>query len=312
MRKLSLQFVRRAIVTNWPIKVTALVLSTVLWASFAAEEPTTQLVPVRVEIVPPAGRSLTSTVPPVQALYAGSARELIKLYTSPPIVRKEIPDTLTGTTYPIHLTPEDLTIGHGVDAKAQDVQPRTFVVELDDLAQRTVPVTARVVISPDSGFAILGGVAVVPGSVTVRGSDAAIRTVRDVPTVPMQLNGVTEPVHREVELDTTHLGGARVSPSTVDVTADVVAMSERVLMGIPVVVQSDRGGNWVTDPPAVMVAVRGPSARIARLTRDSLTVLATPSGTGTPEVVHVTVMQPAGLAATATPDTVVVQRRGRG
>ena len=42
--------IRQAIVTNWPIKVTALAVAAVLWAALSAEEPATQFIPVRIEI----------------------------------------------------------------------------------------------------------------------------------------------------------------------------------------------------------------------------------------------------------------------
>ena len=70
--------------SNWPIKVTALGLATVLWAAVSAEEPTTQLVPIRLDIQTPTTKTLLQEVPPIRALYAGSARELIKLLTSAP------------------------------------------------------------------------------------------------------------------------------------------------------------------------------------------------------------------------------------
>ncbi len=38
--------IKQAIVTNWPIKLTALALATVLWAALSAEQPATHLVPV--------------------------------------------------------------------------------------------------------------------------------------------------------------------------------------------------------------------------------------------------------------------------
>jgi hypothetical protein len=66
---------------------------------------------------------------------------------------------------------------------------------------------------------------------------------------------------------------------------------------------------WLTDPPAVIVTVRGPSTRLARLTRDSVTVVATPVGVGEqPEVVRLEVVPPNGLTGVATPDTAVVSR----
>ena len=73
--------IRAAILVNWPAKLTALLLSGVLWAAVAAEEPTTQLVPVTLEVEPPHGRRMSTKLPPVQAEYVGSTRELINLYS---------------------------------------------------------------------------------------------------------------------------------------------------------------------------------------------------------------------------------------
>ena len=98
----------------------------------------------------------------------------------------------------------------------------------------------------------------------------------------------------------------------VEISADVGAVSERVLMGVPVVVRGEPGVSWSSDPPAVIVTVRGPTVRLLRLTRDSLDVGALPSGRGGPETVQLHVGTPAGIEARATPDTAVVQRRVRG
>ncbi len=70
--------------SNWPIKVTALGLATVLWAAVSAEEPTTQLVPIRLDIQTPTTKTLLQDIPPIRGLYAGSARELIKLLARHP------------------------------------------------------------------------------------------------------------------------------------------------------------------------------------------------------------------------------------
>ena len=177
--------IRSAIVTNWPIKLTALVLSGVLWAAVAAEEPTTQIVPVNLAIQPPPGRTLRGPLPAVQAIYVGATRELIKLYSSPPTIRKVIPDTLSGNEYTITLSPEDLAASRSANVRPEDVQPRTITVMLDEVARRTARVTPRVTIAPDSGYSVQGGIAVVPSSVTVYGPESAIRNIESVPTIPI-------------------------------------------------------------------------------------------------------------------------------
>lgn len=302
---------RSAVVVNWPIKLTALVLSTVLWAAVAAEEPTTQLVPVTLIVEPPPGRTLTRALPAVQALYAGSARELIQLYGSPPVARKAIPDTLSGAEYMLELAPGDLRIARDIEATAQDVQPRVITVALDDVVTREVEVVSRVRVSPDTGYALTGGVSLSPRSVTLRGPEAAVRPLERVYTVSRNITGVTAPLRQTVPIDTSGFGVARVTPRTVTVTAEVMPISERVLMGVPVTVRADRG-QWTVTPPAVIVTVRGPNGRLVRLTRDSVEVVAVPTGDGTAETVALQAVPPEGLEVVLTPDSVMVERRAGG
>ncbi len=84
---------------------------------------------------------------------------------------------------------------------------------------------------------------------------------------------------------------------------------ERVIMGVPVSVPDGRsGGRWSSDPPAVIVTVRGPRQRVTRLTRDSVRVAAPASHGDEPGTVRLTVSPPSGVEATVTPDTAFIRR----
>ncbi len=302
---------RAALVTNWPIKLTSLALAAVLWAAVAAEEPTTQLVPVNLLVEPPEGRALTRPLPPVKALYAGPARELIKLYGTPPVITAVIPDTLTGSSYVLELSPGELKMVQKANVQPQDVQPRRIEVTLDAVSHRTVPVVSRVTITPDTGFAVVGGLALSPSSLLVRGPDAVVARIAAVTTVPLEITAVRGPVRRTVLIDTETLGVAQVSKHEVEVSAEIEAVSERALLDVPVAVRGDRNA-WMVDPPTVLVTLRGPAARVAQLSKDSVTVVAQPTGAARRETVRLSLVTPAGIEATARPDTVRITRRGDG
>ncbi len=291
------------------MKIAAIVLAAILWAATAAQEPATDLVDVRLEVQPPPGRALAAELPPVKALYAGRARDLIKLYAQPPVITKELPDTLTGSVYLLELSLADLAVIDNADVSPQDIQPRTISVQLDDVFQRTVPVVPRVSVVPDSGYEQFGGVAVVPGSVIVRGPQALVRATDELFTVPLELVEATEPATQTVPIDTSALGILRLSHSEVQVSVDVDAVSDQVVMGVSVVVRSAQGGNWISDPPAVMVTVHGRAARLDQITRDSIRVVAEITGVQRRIVVELGVIPPAGMTARATPDSATIRRR---
>ncbi len=298
------------VLANWPIKLTALVLAAVLWAAVAAEEPTTQLVPVSLVVQTPEGRALTTPLPPVKALYAGSARELIKLYGSPPTIIKTIPDTVMGSEYALELRPEDLMVDGRVDAQVQDIQPRTIRVRLEDVARRTVPIVPRVRIVPDSGYTVTGGVAVVPSSVIVRGPEGRVRRIEEIKTLPVEIVGARGPLRRSVQLDTVGFGTVQVLPASVEISASIEAVSERLLLEVPVALKGV-GAGWVSEPAEVIVTLRGPASRVAQLPRDSVTVIALVEAPRVGTKVPLQVIAPAGIQGLAVPDSVDLKRRAR-
>ncbi len=294
---------------NWPIKLTALVLSAVLWAVVTAEEPTTQIVPVALELGLPEGRALAGALPQVQALYAGSSRELFKLYGESPTINKLLPDTLQGSTFILELATSDLVTPPGADVNAVEVQPRLIQVQLDDAMERRVPVVSQVVVGADSGFAVVGRPRMVPESVTVRGPLAQVQRIRSIPTEAISLTGLRASTRRVVRLDGQSLGLAQAVPAAVDVVVEVGEITTRLLVGIPVVIRADRPGAWIADPPAVAVTVRGVTSRLALLTRDSVQAVALISGATTSELARVAVTAPSGISSVASPDSVTVRRR---
>jgi YbbR domain-containing protein len=296
--------VKRAIAANWPIKVTALALATVLWAAVAAEEPTTQLIPISVTVTTPANRTLTQQLPPVQAVYEGSARELIKLYTSPPLIRIVVPDTLSESVYTFDLSPQDVILAADADVALRDVIPQRLTIVLDDEAQRRVPVVPRVTLQTDSGFVVTGPVTAVPESVLVIGPEAQVRRIGRVYTDSLAIRRVRESVTRTIPIDTTAFGVVRLSQHEVEVQAAVEAVAERTIAGVPVVIAS---GVWASIPSTVQLHVTGPAALVRALTGDRFIVTAD-STTSEGEMVSVQVVAPEGVTATVSPDSVQARR----
>ncbi|MFQ6045711.1 MAG: hypothetical protein ACE5PT_05030 [Gemmatimonadales bacterium] len=291
------------------MKLTAVLLAAVLWAATAAQEPTTQLVQVALEVQPPEGRALRRSLPYVQALFAGSTRELIKLFAHPPVIRKEIPDTVQGSEYIVELDLADLVVTGDANVTPQDVQPRMITVQLDALAQRTLPVVPRVRVRPDSGFGLYTGIAVAPSSLLVRGPEIRVSTMNALYTLPLEITEVRQPVRRSLAIDTTGLAPVRLSRYSVDVSADVGPISTRTLSQVPVEVRSERGRRWSPTPSVVTLMLRGATARLAGIDPDSVSVVAMVVGSAREQVVPLSVIAPPGISARPVPDSVVVRRR---
>jgi hypothetical protein len=137
------RWLKAALTERLGYKAAALFFAVVVWLVVSAEEPSEEVVPVRLEASFDSARVLTSTRPELRALVAGRARDLIKLYEKPPVVRRVVTDDAPDSVA-VDLRPTDVYIPPDVDAVVRDVQPRTLVLVFDVTSTRRVPVANKV------------------------------------------------------------------------------------------------------------------------------------------------------------------------
>src|SRR6516162_9503641 len=72
------------------LKITAVFIAVVMWFVVNAKEPQIDLVPVRFTPVLDSSLVMRDQVPQISAIVAGSPKELIKLSSSLPVIRRSI------------------------------------------------------------------------------------------------------------------------------------------------------------------------------------------------------------------------------
>lgn len=202
-----------------PFKIAAIFFALVLWLVVSAEEPTQDLVPVRFQPVVDSGMTLVSAPQEVRALVVGRAREVLQLYSRPPVISR-IVHADVGDTVVIELRPEDVDLPPDAGAIVRDVQPRRVMLRFASTMQRELPVQSLLDITADTGFRISGPPVFEPESVLVTGDRRVVPTLAGVPTVAAHL-AVRDSVAIRVALDTARLG-VRARPSSVLVRIPVV------------------------------------------------------------------------------------------
>ena len=210
------RFLKAALTERLGYKAAALFFAVVLWLVVSAEEPSEEVVPVKLEASFDTARVLTSTRPELRALVAGRARDLIKLYEKPPVVRRAVTDDAPDSVA-VDLRPADVYIPPDVDAVVRDIQPRTLVLVFDVTSTRRVPVAnkVRVAIADRGGMTATRLTRVVPDSVTITGPRRVVNTVRFVSTVDQTVT-VHDTGDFVIPLDVKRLAaGVRVQPTEV-------------------------------------------------------------------------------------------------
>lgn len=203
---------------NWPLKIGALVLSTILWVYVAAEQPTSKFIDVVVELDMPPELALARPSPQVRAAVTGPWREVTKLYDIPLIVHIAVPASAGPPRWQAVLVPSDVQVPHEARVTIQDVEPRGLELDIDRLVRRDVPVAARATVEPELGFVLARPVTVTPGTVRISGPRALVAAVDSFMTEAVEIRGVTGAFERVVRLDTVGHSLLRVSPREVTVS----------------------------------------------------------------------------------------------
>ena len=200
------------------LKSTAVFLAIVLWFVVNAKEPQIELVTVRfAPTLLDSSLVLRDSLPRFQAIVAGSPKELIKLNSSAPMIRRQVtadsPDTLV-----IDLRPEDVILPPGVDAVVRDLQPRSATLRFEPTATRRVPIgPASIEITTLGPTAGSVHPQFDPETVQISGPRHLILGIKSVRTVRTTIPFPDSLAHL-VDIDTSALGsGIRVRPAQVKV-----------------------------------------------------------------------------------------------
>lgn len=196
------------------LKALAVFLAVILWFVVNAKEPQLELVPVRFTPVLDSTLVLRDQLPQLQAIVAGPPRELIKLNSDPPVIRRTIaadsPDTVV-----MDLRPSDVTLPDGVDAVVRDVQPRSVTLRFESTSRKKVPVHSAIDIATVTWP---GPIATEfePEVVELSGPRHLLLGIPSVRTVRTTLPYPDSLPHL-VDIDTTGFGPVRVKPNQVKV-----------------------------------------------------------------------------------------------
>lgn len=129
MRRRLQNVVVAAFTERLPQKAAALFFALVLWVIVRSEEPVERVVPVHVSFLleTDSGDAVPERVPAVSARVVGRARDLVKLASVPPEVRRSV-EVRARDTVRLELRPSDVELPTGVQAVVREVRPHWVTV----------------------------------------------------------------------------------------------------------------------------------------------------------------------------------------
>jgi hypothetical protein len=117
------------------VKFSALFFAVVLWVIVRSEEPSEAWIDVHLALTLDSTVTMTSQPPGVEVLVSGRGRELLKLYSAWPELRRSV--GLDDSVFAVH--PSDVFTSNEADVKVLDVRPHMLRLPL----ARVVPANVR-------------------------------------------------------------------------------------------------------------------------------------------------------------------------
>src|ERR1700730_6436307 len=96
------------IARNWPIKGAALFLARMLYVAVQLQQPVTTSFDVTLNLQLPPGRALVHKPPTVRVQISGKGSQILKPRSLAGDIPRRVPDTLTASTWAIHLEPTEV------------------------------------------------------------------------------------------------------------------------------------------------------------------------------------------------------------
>jgi hypothetical protein len=110
---------KSAITEHLPVKFSALFFAVVMWVIVRSEEPSEAWIDVHLALTLDSTVAMVGQPPVVQALVSGRGREILKLYSSSPELRRSV--AMDDSVFAVH--PGDVFTPNEADVKVVDVRP---------------------------------------------------------------------------------------------------------------------------------------------------------------------------------------------
>jgi YbbR domain-containing protein len=248
---------------NIGLKVAALGLGTLIWFTVSGPrvERTISGVPVIYRNVP-ASLEISDQTEEAAVHVRGTDSQIRRLQPGDLVVEIDLAGERPGLVV-LPLRTDQVTVPFGIDVT--EVSPGAVTLTLEESASVEVPVRPTVDGKSAPGF-VEAGITVDPATVTVVGPARRLKTTTSAITQRVSIEGARETVTQTVTVGVIDPGLRLKEPRTARVTVRIEKVEDRTSAGARIVFRGLlKGRRAVASPESVSVAVRCPSAALARL-----------------------------------------------
>ena len=132
--------------------------------------------------------------------------------------------------------PKKIVIPNEFDIQYIEVEsPREIKISLDDYSVKSIPVVINIAIDPAPGFVVVGDIKVEPSEIEIAGPNNVVENVTSIKFQVDTLNNTATDINEYFYLDLPYRQ-IQLSHSKVMLSADIQALSEKIISEVPVTV----------------------------------------------------------------------------
>jgi len=208
---------RKLLFENFGLKITAILLSALLWL-FASSRGLSEIaldVPLELKDIPPGIELINHSIKVVGVNIKGQEGIIRTIRPSDLRAFVDLSKARKGESiYSINKNNIKLPLGVTVT----NITPSSVRVSLEESVTKTVQVRPVIIGTPGSGFYVKS-LSIFPENVVIEGARSKVATVDTIKTEPLDITGIKETVTRDMEVETT---GTNIRTKTKDVTVKIV------------------------------------------------------------------------------------------
>jgi YbbR domain-containing protein len=259
---------------NVLLKVTSLAIGLFLWFNAVTDQAHQMDYPVPLEIVVSDTTLIivNDPVSDVNIIFAGTGKELLKLWWKKPFFIKEVEGGEVGVRN-LNLDVSSLSIPTDLNLIPLGIKsPTSLHVTLDKLVEKEVRVCSRLKVQPKEEYVILGDVLIDPPTVVLTGARGELSDLDSVKTVESLLNGVEDSFSTTLQLDLSSMRTVTTEVQEVTISGRVEQYVEIELEGIPITLRGRLKKRFSVQPDMIQLVVIGPISLIQSLRKEEVDV----------------------------------------
>jgi len=256
------------------LKVTSIAIGLFLWFNAVTDQTHQMDYPVPLEIVVSDTTLIVVNDPvmDVNILFAGTGKELLKLWWKKPFFIREVEGGEIGVRN-LSLDVSSLSMPTGLNLIPLGIKsPATLHVALDKLVEKEVRVCSRLKVQPREEYVILGDILIDPPTVVLAGARGELSDLDSVTTVESLLEGVVDSFSTTLQLDLSALRTVTAKVQAVTISGRVEKYVEIALEGIPITLKGRLKKRFSIQPDMIQLVVIGPISLIQSLRKEEVDV----------------------------------------